>query len=104
MILTYVAFILLVCIVAGIAAVIVVLGSLPGKIARKREHPQADAINVASWISLAGFGIFWPLAFISAFLRPFSEGAAPADELQQIKARLASLESALNKQKPSPKG
>ena len=36
--------------IIAFAAVIVVLGSLPGKIALKRGHPHPDAVNVASWI------------------------------------------------------
>ncbi len=38
--------------------VIVTLGSLPGRIAAKRGHPQAKAINAASWVSLATLGDF----------------------------------------------
>ena len=104
MILNFLAFAIIMLLVIGFAALVVVLGSLPGKIARKRNHQQADAINAASWISLAGFGIFWPLAFVWAFVRPFSlvtaaktEGPISADEINQIKARLSSLESAMSK-------
>ncbi|MCC7338835.1 MAG: DUF3302 domain-containing protein [Pirellulaceae bacterium] len=48
---------------------VVFLGSLPKKIALKRNHPQVDAINAASWIGLACGGIGWPIAFVWAFLR-----------------------------------
>jgi fatty acid desaturase len=47
---------------------IVLLGSLPGKIARKRGHPQAQAVNAAAWISLITLGAFWPIAFVWAFV------------------------------------
>ena len=68
---------ILVCL---IATVVVVLGSLPAKIARKRGHPYPDAVNAASWIGLAT-GVFWPLAFIWAFLPvPARAGAAPQAE------------------------
>ena len=50
-------------------AAIVYLGSLPGNIAKKRNHPQADAINAASWIGLALLGSGWPIAFVWAFLK-----------------------------------
>ncbi len=49
---------------------IVVLGSLPGWVARKRGHPQVAAVNVASWIGLATLGLLWPFALIWAFLNP----------------------------------
>lgn len=29
--------------------IVVALGTLPGKIARKRGHPCPDAVNAASW-------------------------------------------------------
>jgi len=43
---------------------------LARRIARKREHPQADAIAVAGWMGLLFFGVLWPLALIWAYLRP----------------------------------
>ncbi|MEZ6078199.1 MAG: DUF3302 domain-containing protein [Pirellulaceae bacterium] len=38
------------------------------KIALKRNHPQVDAINAASWIGLACGELVWPIAFVWAFL------------------------------------
>jgi hypothetical protein len=62
-----------------VAAVIVVvtLGSLPGRIAAKRGHPQAAAITVAGWLGIATMGILWPLALIWAFLKPSAAGLQP---------------------------
>lgn len=54
--------------------IIVLLGSLPGKIASKRNHPQVEAINAASWIGLACGGLGWPIAFVWAFLRSGNAG------------------------------
>ena len=81
-----VVIIMLICLTA---TVIVQLGTLPGKIARKRNHPQADAVNAASWIGLA-LGIFWPLAFIWAFY------SAPgrSSEIEELRARIDALEAA----------
>jgi hypothetical protein len=45
------------------------LGSLPGDIARKRNHPQADAVTALGWVGLL-FVILWPLAFVWAFVIP----------------------------------
>ena len=61
------ALVVIFLIIILIATAIVFLGSLPGKIARKRGHPYPDAVNAASWIGLAT-GIFSPVAFIWAFL------------------------------------
>jgi hypothetical protein len=64
--------------------IVVSLGKLPGQLARKWEHPQAAAINAASWIGVATGGLLWPLAFIWAFIIPPGRGTAvpkpPADK------------------------
>lgn len=55
--------ILVVLVVVGVV-IAAMLGALPGKIARKRGHPQADAINVCGWLGLVTLGLLWPLALI----------------------------------------
>jgi hypothetical protein len=62
-------FVILTILVVGV----VWLGSLPGSIAHKRGHPQAEAVTVLGWVGLL-FLILWPVAFAWAFARP----AAPA--------------------------
>ena len=59
--LTIFAWIVLATLFLAFVAAIVYLGSLPGNTACKRNHPQADAINAASWIGLAlgGVGYNW---------------------------------------------
>jgi hypothetical protein len=90
-----VAFILIFVLLVIVTAVIVILGSLPGKIAKERNHPYLEAVNVASWVSIFT-GILWPLVFIWAFL-PVPTGRSSADqsaELAELKQRLAALEVA----------
>jgi hypothetical protein len=105
-----IAFFVFAVLIAAAVVIVVGLGSLPGKIARQRQHPQAAAVNVAGWLGLATGGLLWPLALIWAFLKP---SAAPAPrspvnrkprpapgpdsnaQLAQAQARLASLEAAL---------
>lgn len=94
------ALVVLFFLVCLVAAVIVALGTLPGKIARKRGHPCPDAVNAASWIGLAT-GVFWPVAFIWAFVpvpargaSAPAEGAAAADQLAELRQRLEVLEAA----------
>ena len=62
-----IAFLVFAVLIAVAVIVIVLLGQLPGIIARKRGHPQAAAITVAGWLGLATLGILWPIAFIWAF-------------------------------------
>src|SRR5438128_831787 len=72
------AFVVFGVLLVAIVVIVVGLGSLPGNIARNRDHPQAAAVNVASWLGLATGGILWPLALIWAFLRPASAAAPKA--------------------------
>ena len=100
--LDYVALFVIVFMICGAAAVIVALGSLPGKIARKRGHPWPDAVNVASWIGLAT-GVFWPIAFIWAYLPvPVSTSSAAGStgsdaDLNSLQAKLSALEESVAK-------
>ncbi len=79
----YFAFVVIGVLVATVIVAIVVLGSLPGKIAVRRGHPYATAVSAASWISFVTLGALWPLAFVWAFIpprsgRPTSDGGDTA--------------------------
>lgn len=90
--------------IIAVAAVIVFLGSLPGKIARRRDHPYPDAVNAASWIGLAT-GVFWPVAFIWAFLpypKPADGASSDATDVAKLQQRIAELESAVQELKTQP--
>jgi len=73
-----IAFVVFGVLVVAVVVVVATLGSLPGKIARKRGHPQAAAITVAGWLGLAAGGLLWPLALIWAFLKPAASGPPPS--------------------------
>jgi fatty acid desaturase len=61
--------VLLVLVIAGLLAW-ALLGMYPGKIARARNHPQADAISACGWWGAITMGILSPIAFIWAFTNP----------------------------------
>lgn len=82
--------VLFITIACGIALV-VVLGPLPGKIAKQRNHPQADAIQVMGWIGLITLGLLWLIALIWAYTKPFQSGSADS----QLAKRVSSLENQL---------
>lgn len=70
--------------------VAVFLAALPGRIARSRQHAQADAVNICGWLGLPT-GVLWVLAMVWAFYR--SDAARDnATVLQQV----AALESAVS--------
>lgn len=58
--------VLIITVLAGWA----MLGMYPGKIARERKHPQAEAISVCGWWGAITMGILSPLAFVWAFSNP----------------------------------
>ena len=101
--LSYVALGVIFFLLVLITAAIVFIGSIPGKIARKRGHPWPDAVNAASWIGLAT-GVFWPVALIWAYLpvpqrsqESSVDSAGASVDTAALKERLESLETALEK-------
>ncbi len=61
---------------------VVLLGNMPGEIARKRNHPQAQAITALGWIGLITMGIGWFVAIVWAYYKP---DAADSDLQQRVK-------------------
>jgi len=70
------AWIVLVILVVTLLGVLYLMGSLPGHVARRRNHPWAEAVAVAGWVTLIfGFAL-WPIALIWAYVDvPYSGGA-----------------------------
>ena len=87
---------------------------LPEKIAEKKQHPQAKAIQTLCLLSLFFGGLLWPLAWLWAYSKPVmykmaygtdkvahghddeahpSPGKDEAEELKQLRARVAELEN-----------
>jgi uncharacterized BrkB/YihY/UPF0761 family membrane protein len=63
------AFLVLLLLIGLAIAAVIVLAMLPGKIARRRNHPQVDAINVLSWLGILSFGVLWVVAMAWAYTR-----------------------------------
>lgn len=62
------AWIVLVVLAASAVAIFVALGAMPGHIARKRNHPWADAVAIGGWATLIFGLVFWPLVLIWAYV------------------------------------
>ncbi len=54
------------------------LGSLPGKKAAERNHPQAEAINILGWLGLLFGGVGWMVALVWAHTKPVFAPVAQA--------------------------
>ncbi|EDY20861.1 conserved hypothetical protein [Chthoniobacter flavus Ellin428] len=89
---------------------------LPEKIAEKRKHPQAGAIQCLCLLSLAFGGLLWPIAWLWAYSKPVFYRMAygtdvaephghapseekPASESEQLRTRIAELEAEIKKGK-----
>jgi len=103
----------IVLIVAPIVGITVFLlvHILPEKIAEKKQHPQAKAIQCLCLLSLVFGGLLWPLAWLWAYSKPVmyklaygtdkvahGHDDAPAEkdeaaELKQLRQRVAELEA-----------
>ncbi len=71
----YFAWYILIVILATMVAELIGLGLAPGYIARNRNHPWANAVEVAGWVTLIFGFVLWPLALIWAVVDvPKKEG------------------------------
>ena len=90
MILDIFALVVIGVLIALIIFLVVVIGPIPGNIARKRGHAQADAIMALGWIGMITLGLAWPIALVWAYTR---SGEQHADYLSE---RVATLEAELS--------
>ena len=87
------AIIVLLILIVATVAIWIALAMLPGKIAAKRNHPQAEAINVGGWLGAIFGGVFWPIVLVWAFAKPAAPAsAAEQGEVQALSDRVAALE------------
>jgi hypothetical protein len=71
-----------------VVALIWFLGGLPGRVAKQRNHPYAEAIQVGGWATLVLAGVGWPFVLMWAYA---SSGAEGRDELQRLTERVDEL-------------
>lgn len=76
---------------------VVVIGNIPGNIARLRGHPQTEAITILAWVGLLTFGLGWFIALVWSKTAPVNVSAQVDDELsktvREIDGRLQKLEA-----------
>lgn len=102
--LNYFALFLLIFVVVVLFYGIIAIHDIPAKIAESRHHPHQDAIHAAGWVSLFTLHALWPFLWIWAMAyRPdrgwgfpaSGEPAVNAKELEDLRRRVAELESSL---------
>ncbi len=90
MILDIFALVVMGVLLAVVIIIVVKLGPIPGNIAKKRGHPQADAIGALGWIGVITLGLAWPFALVWAYTRSGEQQTAYLGE------RVATLEAELS--------
>jgi ABC-type Fe3+ transport system permease subunit len=70
MLLDYFALAVLLVLATAALVIWILLGFMPGRIARDRNHPHADAISVCGWWGVLTMGLLLPVAYIWAFSNP----------------------------------
>ncbi len=96
MILDIFALIIIGILIAVVIWLVVLLGSMPGKVALRRGHPQADAIGVLGWIGIVTLGPAWLAALVWAYAKP---AGAPG-----LSERVTALEGALRRLEEAQEG
>lgn len=101
MFLNYFALLLILIVLVIIFYVFIYIHELPYEAAKHRDHPQADAIYVACWLSLFTLHAIWPLVFIWALSHkgPADHDDSPrvASDEDDLAGRLTQLESRLRR-------
>jgi amino acid transporter len=85
------ALVVIAILIAVVIWLVVLLGSMPGDIAKKRGHPQADAIQALGWIGIITLGAGWLVAIVWAYTKP---GGSPT-RASELEARVSTLEARL---------
>lgn len=91
-------FVVLLILIFGLIA----LHDIPYEIAKKRNHPHADAIHVAGWVSLFFLHVIWPFLWIWAAMydgekKNWLGATKPSisqQDYEQLLARINQLEQA----------
>lgn len=98
MFLNYLSLFMLILSVTISIYVLLYIHDIPHRIAKQRNHPQAEAIHVACWLSLFTLHALWPLVFMwavskkQAFTVAVGDGTIQDTQLSELLVRLESVE------------
>jgi hypothetical protein len=87
------ALLVLLVLVGAAIAIVVILGNIPGNMARAANHPQAEAISILGWLGLLTGGVGWLLAIVWAKFKPSGDAAALEQRVKQLEERLQQMEA-----------
>jgi hypothetical protein len=87
------ALIVLLVLCAAAIWLIVVVGNIPGNMARAAQHPQAEAISILAWVGLLTLGLGWFIALVWAKTKPVLASPALEQRVAELEAKLSQLEA-----------
>jgi hypothetical protein len=102
--LDWVALFLLIFVALTVIYGVIYIHDIPYNIAKKRNHPQAEAIHTAGWVSLFLLHTIWPFLWIWATLWHPEKGwninggksaESSDDTVKALEERISRLEAAL---------
>ena len=95
MILDVFALVVIALLIGVVIWLVVLLGNMPGDIARKRNHPQSPAISALGWIGVITMGVGWLIAIVWAYYKPETSITVEQDLEKELKQRIVDLENQL---------
>jgi len=97
MILNYAALVILIIGLTLVFYTFIYIHDIPYAIAKKRNHPQSEAIHYACWLSLFTLHAIWPIVFIWALIDhkpiPVRITGGAGDGEDGLQGRIAALEA-----------
>lgn len=87
------ALIVIALLISFVIWLVVFLGNMPGNIARKRNHPQVQAITALSWIGLITMGIGWFIAVVWAYYKPAASDSELQQQVENLESQLRQLQA-----------
>ena len=93
MLLDIFALVVIAILLAVVIWLVVLLGNMPGDIARKRQHPQAEAISALGWIGIITMGLGWFIAIVWAYYKPGTADADINNRVEDLESKLKALQA-----------
>jgi hypothetical protein len=85
------AIIVLLVLCATAIWLLVLVGNIPGNMARASGHPQAAAISMLAWIGLLTLGLGWFAALVWAKTVPFDNTGVLEQRVRFLEERVEQL-------------
>ena len=86
------ALIVIAILLAAVIWLVVFLGNVPGDIARKRNHPQSEAISALGWIGLITMGVGWFVAMVWAYYKPDATDSSLQKRVYEMEDQIRQLQ------------